>query len=321
MTHICVSELSHHWFRYWLVAYAAPSHYLNQGWLTVNILKWNSTENTQIFTQENAFENAVCNMAAILSRSCQMRISSWRTIVHFQVLKFSVSPVVRVAVEASKPADLPKLLEGLRRLAKSDPMVQVRRGLVELWSMLLRVLFYCNGLTFIPAWICNCIRYKVQKFGNWQVISSHTLLGLCLLIHTMLIRVSKMNPICQTNWIDSGQILSIFYMISFKWIWIFIKWTIYVLVPGCMGIHNTWGLVQYKDAILLANGRFVEIKDYLTTVLSVIWHILSNQGPDLYARAVVVVCMWNRKYTWFSHACATRNISRFKIQDSRFKSI
>lgn len=42
------------------------------------------------------------------------------------MLKFSVSPVVRVAVEATKPADLTKLLEGLRRLAKADPMVQVR---------------------------------------------------------------------------------------------------------------------------------------------------------------------------------------------------
>ena len=36
-------------------------------------------------------------------------------------MKFSVSPVV----EAKNPADLPKLVEGLKRLAKSDPMVQV----------------------------------------------------------------------------------------------------------------------------------------------------------------------------------------------------
>ena len=42
-----------------------------------------------------------------------------------QVMKFSVSPVVRVAVEPRNPADLPKLVEGLKRLAKSDPMVQV----------------------------------------------------------------------------------------------------------------------------------------------------------------------------------------------------
>ncbi len=39
-------------------------------------------------------------------------------------MKFSVSPVVRVAVEVKNPADLPKLVEGLKRLAKSDPMVQ-----------------------------------------------------------------------------------------------------------------------------------------------------------------------------------------------------
>lgn len=44
---------------------------------------------------------------------------------NMRVMKFSVSPVVRVAVEAKNPADLPKLVEGLKRLAKSDPMVQV----------------------------------------------------------------------------------------------------------------------------------------------------------------------------------------------------
>ena len=38
-------------------------------------------------------------------------------------MKFSVSPVVRVAVEPKNPADLPKLVEGLKRLAKSDPLV------------------------------------------------------------------------------------------------------------------------------------------------------------------------------------------------------
>jgi elongation factor 2 len=39
-------------------------------------------------------------------------------------MKYSVSPVVRVAVEPKHPADLPKLVEGLKRLAKSDPLVQ-----------------------------------------------------------------------------------------------------------------------------------------------------------------------------------------------------
>lgn len=43
---------------------------------------------------------------------------------NMKTMKFSVSPVVRVAVECKNPADLPKLVEGLKRLAKSDPMVQ-----------------------------------------------------------------------------------------------------------------------------------------------------------------------------------------------------
>lgn len=40
-----------------------------------------------------------------------------------KTMKFSVSPVVRVAVEPKSSADLPKLVEGMKRLAKSDPMV------------------------------------------------------------------------------------------------------------------------------------------------------------------------------------------------------
>ena len=52
-------------------------------------------------------------------------ISTYDKAHNMKVMKFSVSPVVRVAVEAKNPADLPKLVEGLKRLAKSDPMVQV----------------------------------------------------------------------------------------------------------------------------------------------------------------------------------------------------
>ena len=40
-----------------------------------------------------------------------------------RVMKYSVSPVVRVAVEVRNAADLPKLVEGLRKLSKSDPLV------------------------------------------------------------------------------------------------------------------------------------------------------------------------------------------------------
>lgn len=52
-------------------------------------------------------------------------ISTHKDAHNMRVMKFSVSPVVRVAVECKNPSELPKLVEGLKRLAKSDPMVQV----------------------------------------------------------------------------------------------------------------------------------------------------------------------------------------------------
>ncbi|XP_050433066.1 translation elongation factor 2 [Adelges cooleyi] len=51
-------------------------------------------------------------------------ITTFKDAHNMKVMKFSVSPVVRIAVEPKNPADLPKLVEGLKRLAKSDPMVQ-----------------------------------------------------------------------------------------------------------------------------------------------------------------------------------------------------
>ena len=38
-------------------------------------------------------------------------------------MKYSVSPVVRVAVKPKNAKDLPKLVEGLKKLSKSDPLV------------------------------------------------------------------------------------------------------------------------------------------------------------------------------------------------------
>merc|ERR1712176_760678 len=42
----------------------------------------------------------------------------------FNTMQFSVAAVVRVAVEPKSAQDLPKLVEGLKRLSKSDPLVQ-----------------------------------------------------------------------------------------------------------------------------------------------------------------------------------------------------
>merc|ERR1711998_589974 len=43
---------------------------------------------------------------------------------NIRVMKYSVSPVVQQSVRPKNPADLPKLVEGLKRLSKSDPIVQ-----------------------------------------------------------------------------------------------------------------------------------------------------------------------------------------------------
>ena len=40
-----------------------------------------------------------------------------------KTMKYSVSPVVRVAVKPKNQAELPKLVAGMKRLAKSDPLV------------------------------------------------------------------------------------------------------------------------------------------------------------------------------------------------------
>lgn len=53
----------------------------------------------------------------------QGTIASEDSAHNIRVMKFSVSPVVRVAVEVKHASDLPKLVEGLRKLSKSDPLV------------------------------------------------------------------------------------------------------------------------------------------------------------------------------------------------------
>ena len=75
MTHICVGNIIiiRYWFRWWLVAWSAPSHYLNRclnivNWTLRNKLQWKLKRNSYIFFQDNAFENIVCETAGILSR-------------------------------------------------------------------------------------------------------------------------------------------------------------------------------------------------------------------------------------------------------------
>ena len=75
VTHICISKTYHHCFRYWIVTWLAPSHYLNPCWNIVNLilrnkLQWNLKQNSDNFIQENAFGKLVCIIVAILSVNC-----------------------------------------------------------------------------------------------------------------------------------------------------------------------------------------------------------------------------------------------------------
>lgn len=50
--------------------------------------------------------------------------SDVNTLYPIRATKFVVSPVVNIAVRAKNPQDIPKLAEGMRRLAKSDPIIK-----------------------------------------------------------------------------------------------------------------------------------------------------------------------------------------------------
>ena len=63
-------------------AWTAPSHYLSQCWNIVNWMlriefQWNINRNSNIFIQENALENVVCEMASILCRPQCVKDTLW----------------------------------------------------------------------------------------------------------------------------------------------------------------------------------------------------------------------------------------------------
>jgi len=67
-----------------------------------------------------------CGLVGVDSYLLKTGTISTSDIAHnIRQMKYSVSPVVRVAVECKNSADLPKLVEGLKRLSKSDPLVQI----------------------------------------------------------------------------------------------------------------------------------------------------------------------------------------------------
>ena len=68
-----VSEMGHHWFKYWLGAYLVPRHYLNQCRLFTKLDSGTNfrhffNQNTKYFIFGNTCENVICQMLDILQK-------------------------------------------------------------------------------------------------------------------------------------------------------------------------------------------------------------------------------------------------------------
>jgi hypothetical protein len=58
-------------------------------------------------------------------------ITTFKDAHNMKVMKFSVSPVVRVAVEPKNPADLPKLVEGIKNLINVIIQIFLFQNLID----------------------------------------------------------------------------------------------------------------------------------------------------------------------------------------------
>ena len=76
-------------------------------------------------------------------------------------MKYSVSPVVRIAVKPKNPADLPKLIEGLKKMSKSDPLVQVISTETE------QIIAGCGELH-----LEICLNDLVNEYSGIEIIKS-----------------------------------------------------------------------------------------------------------------------------------------------------
>jgi elongation factor 2 len=76
-------------------------------------------------------------------------------------MKYSVSPVVRVAIKPKNPSDLPKLVEGLKKMSQSDPLVQVISTETE------QIICGCGELH-----IEICLKDLVDDYSGIEIIKS-----------------------------------------------------------------------------------------------------------------------------------------------------
>ena len=178
---------NHHWFRQWLVAWSAPSHYRNQWWNIVNWtlgnkLQWNFDRNSNIFIEENAFENVVCEMAS--------------TCFGLNVLKFVIFVIIPVPYTVSYT------------WWQDVKFERIFVFQICLWNQI--PIFHCKGATghpkttpvtvrtdglkwpfYLPTWSCHP-RHKFRLFGLWPII-----IAFCGMGFLQKVQVQTLNTLWQ----------------------------------------------------------------------------------------------------------------------------
>ena len=89
---------------------------------------------------------------------------------NIRAMKFSVSPVVRIALQPKNPQDLPKLIEGMRKLSQMDQLVQVHCDEQTGQNILAG-----SGALHLEI----CISDLVNELACVQVIQSNPLVSYC----------------------------------------------------------------------------------------------------------------------------------------------
>ncbi|MCQ2962425.1 MAG: GTP-binding protein [archaeon] len=91
----------------------------------------------------------------------QGTISTSSSACIIRAMKYSVSPVVRVAVNAKNAADLPKLVDGLIKMSKADPLVQVINTETE------HIICGCGELH-----LEICLKDLVEDYAKVEIVKS-----------------------------------------------------------------------------------------------------------------------------------------------------
>lgn len=63
----------------------------------------------------------------------QLFVLIWFQAQIFRPLKFNTTSVIKIAVEPVNPSELPKMLDGLRKVNKSYPSLTTKVFLVYVW--------------------------------------------------------------------------------------------------------------------------------------------------------------------------------------------